>query len=102
MAEVSTPAGESSNNAKTLVALLWMYGGRGVGMLWTLAIVGRLGVANYGLYGMGYALSAVVGPPLDNSFQVRAMRESEERFQAERTTRYLLGAILTAGGIALI
>jgi O-antigen/teichoic acid export membrane protein len=102
MSEVSTPAGESSNNAKTLVALLWMYGGRGVGMLWTLALVGRLGVANYGLYGMGYALSAVVGPPLDNSFQVRAMRESEERFQAERTTRYLLGAILTAGGIALI
>jgi O-antigen/teichoic acid export membrane protein len=84
------------------MAIVWMYGGRGVGMLWTLALVARLGVANYGLYGMGFALSAVVGPPLDNSFQVRAMRESEDRFLAERTTRYLLGAILTASGVALI
>jgi hypothetical protein len=100
--DLSESKGASSNNAKTLMALLWMYGGRGVGMLWTLALVGRLGVANYGLYGMGFALSAVVGPPLDNSFQVRAMRESEERFHAERTTRYLLGAALAAGGVALI
>ncbi len=102
MSEPSTPKAAPSNIAKTLMAMLWMYGGRGVGMLWTLAIVGRLGVANYGLYGMGYALSAVVGPPLDQSFNVRAMRESEDRFLAERTTRYLLGATLTASGVALM
>jgi hypothetical protein len=102
MPEISTSKRAPSNIAKTLLAMLWMYGGRGVGMLWTLALVGRLGVANYGLYGMGFALSAVVGPPLDQSFMVRAMRESEERFLAERTSRYLLGATLTAGGIALI
>jgi O-antigen/teichoic acid export membrane protein len=102
MSESPTPKAAPSNIAKTLMAMLWMYGGRGVGMLWTLAIVGRLGVANYGLYGMGFALSAVVGPPLDNSFMVRAMRESEERFHAERTTRYLLGATLTACGVALM
>lgn len=102
MSEPSTPKAAPSNIAKTLMAMLWMYGGRGVGMLWTLALVGRLGVANYGLYGMGFALSAVVGPPLDQSFNVRAMRESEERFLAERTTRYLLGATLTATGVALM
>jgi O-antigen/teichoic acid export membrane protein len=102
VSELSTSKAAPSNNVKTLMAMLWMYGGRGVGMLWTLALVGRLGVANYGLYGMGFALSAVVGPPLDNSFQVRAMRESEERFLAERTTRYLLGATLAATGVALI
>jgi O-antigen/teichoic acid export membrane protein len=44
----------------------------------------------------------VVGPPLDQSFNVRAMRESEDRFLAERTTRYLLGATLTASGVALM
>jgi len=101
VSESTASKGAPTNNVKTLMAVLWMYGGRGVGMLWTLALVARLGVANYGLYGMGFALSAVVGPPLDNSFQIRAMRESEERFLAERTTRYLLGAALSATGVAL-
>jgi O-antigen/teichoic acid export membrane protein len=101
VSESTASKGAPTNNVKTLMAVLWMYGGRGVGMLWTLALVARLGVANYGLYGMGFALSAVVGPPLDNSFQIRAMRESEDRFLAERTTRYLLGAALSATGVAL-
>jgi O-antigen/teichoic acid export membrane protein len=101
VSESTASKGAPTNNVKTLMAVLWMYGGRGVGMLWTLALVARLGVANYGLYGMGFALSAVVGPPLDNSFQIRAMRESEERFLAERSTRYLLGAALSATGVAL-
>jgi O-antigen/teichoic acid export membrane protein len=101
VSESTASKGVPTNNVKTLMAVLWMYGGRGVGMLWTLALVARLGVANYGLYGMGFALSAVVGPPLDNSFQIRAMRESEDRFLAERTTRYLLGAALSATGVAL-
>lgn len=79
-----------------------MYGGRGIGMLWTLALVGKLSVGDYGRYGMGFALSAVVGPPLDNPFNVRAMRESEQHFRAERTSRFLLGVFLMALGAALI
>lgn len=79
-----------------------MYGGRGVGMLWTLALVGKLSVGDYGKYGMGFALSAVVGPPLDNPFNVRAMRESEQHFHAERTSRFLLGLTLMVAGVCLI
>ena len=79
-----------------------MYGGRGIGMLWTLALVGKLSVGDYGRYGMGFALSAVVGPPLDNPFNVRAMRESDEHFRAERTSRFLLGLTLMAVGACLI
>jgi O-antigen/teichoic acid export membrane protein len=90
------------NILKTLVAVGWMYGGRGIGMLWTLALVGKLSVGDYGRYGMGFALSAVVGPPLDNPFNVRAMRESEQHFRAERTSRFLVGIFLMALGAALI
>lgn len=79
-----------------------MYGGRGIGMLWTLALVGKLSVGDYGRYGMGFALSAVVGPPLDNPFNVRAMRESDEHFRAERTSRFLLGLMLMVAGACLI
>ena len=79
-----------------------MYGGRGVGMLWTLAIISQLSIGDYGLYGMGFALASIVGPPLDNPFSVRAARESQERFLAERTTRYLLGLALMAAGVAFV
>ncbi|MET4431902.1 MULTISPECIES: hypothetical protein [unclassified Mycolicibacterium] len=100
----SATQGEAAprNILKTLVAVGWMYGGRGVGMLWTLALVGKLSVGDYGKYGMGFALSAVVGPPLDNPFNVRAMRESDQHFQAERTSRFLLGLALMVAGACLI
>ncbi len=102
MSELSEKGAAPRTLVKTLVAVLWMYAGRGVGMLWTLALIGRLSVADYGLYGMGFALASVVGPPLDNPFTVRAIRESDDRFLAERTTRFLLGMTLMATGAALV
>jgi hypothetical protein len=43
-----------------------------------------------------------MGPSLDNPFSVRAIRESEERFVAERTSRYLLGVALITVGLLLL
>ncbi|MEZ0054211.1 O-antigen/teichoic acid export membrane protein [Mycobacterium sp. MAA66] len=94
------PAQQHMSHA--LWAVFWMYGGRGFGMLWTLALVSRLGVENYGKYAMAYAVYSMIGPPLDNPFAVRSVRESEERFLSERTTRYLLGLGLMAAGIVLL
>jgi len=90
------------NFARTLSAAFWLYGGRGIGLLWTLAMIHQLGIAEYGMYGMGYALFSIIGPPLDNPFAVRAVRESEEHFLRERATRYLLGLALMLAGLALI
>ena len=101
MSELSE-ARPARNFAKTLSAAFWLYGGRGIGLLWTLALISQLGVAEYGLYGMGYALFSLIGPPLDNPFAVRAVRESEEHFLRERTTRYLIGVALMIAGSALI
>ncbi|AMO60423.1 Uncharacterised protein [Mycolicibacterium phlei] len=90
------------NIAKTLVSMFWIYGTRGLGLLWVTALVGHLGIADYGKYGMAVALNSIVGPSLDNAFSVRAMRESEERFIAERTTRFLLGVSLITTGLLVI
>ncbi len=73
-----------------------MYGGRGIGLLWTLALISKLGVSEYGLYGMALALMSIVAATLSNPYQVRAIRESEERFLAERYHRFLLGLALMA------
>ena len=97
------PGDEKPRNLfKTLVGIAWMYGARGVGLLWTFALIGKLGIADYGLYAMAFAAATIVGPTLDNPWTVRAMRESEERFNRERTSRFLVGVTLMAAGAALI
>lgn len=102
MSEVSAPEAAPRNIAKTLLALAWIYGGRGLGLLWTLVMIHKLGVDDYGQYGMAVALNAIVGPSLDNSFSVRAIRESEERFLRERVTRFLVAVTLIAIGVGLV
>ena len=87
---------------RTLWAVFWLYGGRGVGLLWTVVLIAYLGIADYGQYGMAYAVFSCIGPPLDNPFAVRAVRESEDRFLAERTSRYLLGVTLMIAGVLLV
>ncbi len=100
---MSEPATVKPRNvAKTLLALVWIYGGRGIGLLWTLVLIHQLGIDDYGTYGMSVALNAIVGPSLDNSFTVRAIRESEERFVRERVTRFLVAFVLIAVGLSLI
>jgi O-antigen/teichoic acid export membrane protein len=102
MSEVSVPQAPPRNIAKTLLALVWIYGGRGLGLLWTLVMIHQLGVDDYGQYGMAVALNAIVGPSLDNSFSVRAIRESEERFLRERVTRFLVALTLITLGVILV
>jgi len=93
---------QSRNLVKTLVSLFWMYGGRGIGLLWTMALIAKLSVGEYGLYAMGFALMSIFGPALNNPFAVRSVRESEDRFLAERVTRYLLGVVLLVVGQAFL
>lgn len=99
--EADKPAG-GRHLSIALWAVFWAYGGRACGMLWTLALVSRLGIASYGQYAMAYAVYSLIGPPLDNPFVVRSVRESEEHFLADRATRYLLGMALMAVGLALL
>jgi O-antigen/teichoic acid export membrane protein len=93
---------QSRNLFKTLIGIAWMYGARGAGLLWTFALIGKLSISDYGLYAMAFAFATIIGPTLDNPWSVRAIRESEERFLAERASRYLIGVGMMAIGIALI
>jgi len=102
VSELSATEAAPRNIAKTLLALVWIYGGRGLGLLWTLVLIHQLGIDDYGMYGMAVALNSLVGPSLDNSFSVRAIRESEERFVRERVTRFLVALTLMVAGAALV
>lgn len=76
------------------MSLLWVYGGRATGLLWTLAMIHQLGISQYGLYSLGFAVTSVLGQTLNNPYVVRAAREPEEDFVRERMSRYLLGVAL--------
>ena len=43
-----------------------MYGSRGFGLLLTFALIGKLSIADYGLYAMALSFATILGPPLDN------------------------------------
>lgn len=89
------------NLFKTGVAAVWVAGGRLLGLAWTVAVIATLGIADYGVYAMAFALSSLIAAPLDNAFHVRALRETENRFAAERTGRALVGLVLVAAGLAI-
>ncbi|GAC1400868.1 MAG: hypothetical protein NVS4B6_05610 [Mycobacterium sp.] len=92
--ELSAPEVGTRRSLKTAVSLLWVYGGRAMGLLWTLAMIHRLSISDYGLYSLGFAVTSVLGQTLNNPYVVRAAREPEEDFVRERTSRYLLGVAL--------
>ncbi|MBS1896485.1 MULTISPECIES: hypothetical protein [unclassified Microbacterium] len=82
-------------------ASVWMVAGRAMGLLWTVLLIGTLGVSDLGAYASAYALAAIVSAPIENIFVVRCVRVSEEEFESERTLRALIGAgIAVLGGIA--
>lgn len=82
--------------------MLYVYGGRGTGLVWTVALIHQLGISDYGLYSLGFALMSVLGQTLSNPYVVRAVREPEEDFVRERAGRYLLGlALMVLGQVFL-
>jgi len=91
-----------SHITKAVVAAMWTYGGRGIGLLWTLILIAKLGIGGYGQYAMAFALAAIAAAPVDNPFSVRAIRESESRFLSERSGRVLVGLTAMVAGVALI
>jgi O-antigen/teichoic acid export membrane protein len=79
-----------------------MYGARGVGLLWMLAITARLGIGEYGLYSMAFAVASILAITLNQPYGVRSVREPEEDFVRERCGRYLLGLALLVVGQAFL
>ncbi|OZC70049.1 hypothetical protein CH306_05895 [Rhodococcus sp. 15-725-2-2b] len=92
----------NGNLIKAGIAALWTYGGRGIGLLWTVALIAKLGISDYGQYAMAFALAAILAAPLDHPFTVRSIRVTERDFLGERTTRVLVGAVLVVAGLCLV
>lgn len=79
------------NLARALRASSWFYGSRALVFAWALLLAREFGVGQYGLFAMALALGTMLGTPIDSYFMVRTPRVDDEEFQADRSTRVVLG-----------
>ena len=83
------------------VASTWVVVGRLIGLAWTLSLLFRLGVSEYGIYAMSFALAAIVAAPIDNLFHVRSLRIDDALYIRERSARAMVGGILLVAGLII-
>jgi O-antigen/teichoic acid export membrane protein len=91
----------TDNLIRAGVASSWVVVGRLIGLAWTLSLLFRLGVSEYGIYAMAFALAAIVAAPIDNLFHVRSLRIADELYVRERSARALVGGVILVAGLAL-
>src|SRR5438874_1573049 len=66
--EMPAPKQAPRRSAKTVVSLMYVYGGRAAGLLWTVALIHQLSISDYGLYSLGFALTSILGQTLNNPY----------------------------------
>ena len=91
----------TENLVRAGVASSWVVAGRLIGLAWTVSLLIRLGVSEYGVYAMAFALAAIVAAPIDNLFHVRSLRIDDGLYVRERSARALVGGIILIAGLAL-
>jgi O-antigen/teichoic acid export membrane protein len=91
----------TENLVRAGVASSWVVAGRLIGLAWTVSLLLRLGVSEYGIYAMAFALAAIVAAPIDNLFHVRSLRIGDELYVRERSARALVGGVILVAGLAL-
>lgn len=98
-----TGSGEKSpgHTRRTLLSAVWMFGGRGLGLLWALLLTHHLGIAGYGQFAVGIAAAALISIPVDAYYLVRSPRVDDEQFRVDRASRYWLGVVLFGAGLGL-
>ncbi len=86
---------------RTILSAVWMFGGRGLGLLWALLLTKHLGIAGYGQFAVGIGAAALISIPVDAYYLVRSPRVDDDQFEVDRASRYWLGVLLFAAGLAL-
>ncbi|HEX4190299.1 MAG TPA: hypothetical protein VHZ06_04830, partial [Marmoricola sp.] len=86
--------------ARTIIAAVWMFGGRGIGLLWSLMVIAYLGKSDFGSFAVGIAAASLISIPLDAYYLVRSPRVDDEQFPVDRASRWWIGVTLFVIGLA--
>ncbi|MEO6472287.1 MAG: oligosaccharide flippase family protein [Aeromicrobium sp.] len=86
---------------RTVLASLWMFGGRLLSLVWSLLLIHQFGISGFGSFTVGIAGASLILIPLDAYFVVTGVRVNEESFVRDRTTRLWLGLFLLGVGLIL-
>ena len=82
-------------------ASTWAIVGRLFGLAWTVLLVAKLGISDYGLYAMAFSLSGVFAGVLDGPATFRAARVSEVEFESDQAWRGTVGPVVMVAGLAI-
>ncbi|MET3960886.1 O-antigen/teichoic acid export membrane protein [Marmoricola sp. OAE513] len=94
-------AGPEKSTRRTVLSAVWMFGGRGLGLLWALLLTHELGISGYGQFVVGISAAALISIPVDAYYLVRSPRVDDEQFEVDRASRYWLGVLIFALGLGL-
>lgn len=75
---------------------------RGGGLVWTVVVVGVLGLAEYGQYAMAFSLASIIAALTDSPFYVRSARVNLHQLDRDRVVRARIGAVLVLSGVAMV
>lgn len=89
------------STSRTILAAVWMFGGRGLGLLWSLLVIKYLGISEFGQFAVGIAAASLISIPIDAYYLVRSPRVDDEQFRVDRASRWWLGVLLFAVGLGL-
>jgi O-antigen/teichoic acid export membrane protein len=92
------PSHRRSVGGASVLALV----GRGVGLVWTVALVARLGLGDYGLYAMAFSASSLLAGVVDSPFLMRSARVDERSFTRDCTMRTWGGMLVAGGGLVCL
>lgn len=93
-------AGQKSG-LRTIMSAVWMFGGRGLGLLWSLLLIKEFGIDGYGRFAIGIAAAALISIPVDAYYLVRSPRVDDAQFAVDRASRYWLGLVMLLAGLGL-
>lgn len=94
-------AAPEKSTSRTILAAVWMFGGRGLGLLWSLLVIKYLGISEFGQFAVGIAAASLISIPIDAYYLVRSPRVADDQFRVDRASRWWIGVLLFAVGLGL-
>lgn len=84
---------------RAVLASMWSYSSRVVGLGWTALLIARLGIGDYGRYSIAVAAAVLINAAIDNAFYVRSLRIDVDRYERERCARVIVGLLVAVAGV---
>ncbi|MCW2786128.1 MAG: Polysaccharide biosynthesis associated protein [Marmoricola sp.] len=93
---------DTGRTSRAILSAVWMFGGRGIGLAWSLMVIGYLGSHAFGQFAIGIAAASLISIPIDAYYLVRSPRVDDRQFPTDRASRWWIGVVVFTTGLVLL